>query len=838
MATSTSNALRFIVPGLLALAIVSCGHGDSGGPSGTFSVAAPTTLTVQAGSSATVQVAVTRTGGFSGTVTLDLTAHPEALTHSFAPAVVPGASSTATLTVTVDATVAPGTYTIKLSGKASGLSEQAVLIVLTVTPAPTGGFTLSLDPASLSIMQGQGGTATITLSRTAPFTGPVALQILIAPPGVTRTFDPAVIPAGGSSSTLTIAVAADAVPGAYPLVVSGSATGVSPQEVQLLLTVTWFPGDFTLAVAPEALSVEQTKSGEVNLTIERTAPYEGPVDLTLQGTLSNVTGTFVPASIPAGAKTATLTLSPALTAVPGVYAVFIRAAGGWRVRTAVVALTITLTPGFTLQAGSVGVPQGRVGGAGIRVFRQGGFTGAVNLALEGALPAGVTAVLVSPTIPAGEELNAITFTMLATAPVGIYHINLHGTASGVPDHVLDVLFEVRAAPSGNVTFTFCNSSETPIWFGYQNGAEQWTQVAASGGVVSFPITSGKGGVAWVTPWENGTGFYVGMFLGTQAELVELGSLWCQHTPTRKNLTGTVANVGSDWYNVSMGDASAEIHGGTGLNYQLSDVPVGLFDLVASKTTIPVGATSSTMIIRRGINYPAGGVIPLLDFASGEAFLTTTMNATVENLGAEVFKFTQAYVTAGGTIGLLAHRDPQVLTTPYMVVPAAQAQPGDLYNVKVESSWQQDGTVNRMVINSFAVPNDQTLTLGPALTPPSVFTLQAAPLYQVRVISTWQAEYGDLFNGSFMQNTRDGEFYATRGYLGNGGTIDVTTPDLRAVPGWNATWGPVSGATTVLRGMAYGWTGTTGALFPGFLGEFVTTPNVTVRTAALATVATP
>jgi hypothetical protein len=282
----------------------------------------------------------------------------------------------------------------------------------------------------------------------------------------------------------------------------------------------------------------------------------------------------------------------------------------------------------------------------------------------------------------------------------------------------------------------------------------------------------------------------------------------------------------------------EIHGGTGLNYQLSDVPVGLFDLVASKTTIPLGATSSTMIIRRGINYPAGGVIPLLDFASGEAFPTTTMNATVENLGAEVFKFTQAYVTAGGTIGLLAHRDPKVLTTPYMVVPAAQAQPGDLYNVKVESSWQQDGTVNRMVIKSFAVPNDQTLTLGPALTPPSVFTLQAAPLYQVRVISTWQAEYGDLFNGSFMQNTRDGEFYATRGYLGNGGTIDVTTPDLRAVPGWNATWGPVSGATTVLRGMAYGWTGTTGVLFPGFLGEFVTTPNVTVRTAALATVAIP
>jgi len=848
MITSTSNTFRLFILPLLALAILSCKHGDSSGPSGTFSVSAPTTLTVQAGSSGTVQVAVTRTGGYSGTVTLDLEDHPEDITHSFAPAVVTGGSTTATLTVTVAATLAPGTYTVKLCGNATGLSERNALIVLTVTPAPTGGFSVALTPASLSLEQGQSRTVAVTLSRTAPFTGAVSLQIMIAPPGVTRTFDPEVIPAGGSASTLTIAVAGDADPGAYPLVVSGSATGVSAQEVQVLVTVTARPGEFSLAVAPGSLVVEQGKTDTVGITIARTAPWEGRVNLTVEGAPAGVLGAFTPPGMFAGETTSTLTLAAMPTAVPGVYALVVRATGaGAPERTAPVSLTVTEPLGFTLQAVGAAVQQGQVGAAGINVVRKGGFAGPVTLALEGSLPAGVTATFApSATIPAGQNSGAVVFSVLATAPVGSRPLTLHGTATGVPDFSLQIVLEIRAAPAGNVTFTFCHSSETPIWFGYHNGydngtgsgADQWTQVAGVGGIFSFPITSGKGGVAWATPWEDGPGFYIGMFLGTQAEMVELGSLWCQHTPSRKNHTGTVANVGSDWYNVSIGDASEEVHGGVGLNYQLNDVPVGLFDLVASKTTIPVGSTSSTMIIRRGINYPAGGVIPLLDFASAEAFVTTTVNATVENLGTEVLKFRQAYVTAGGTIGLLAHRDPTVLTTPYMVVPAAHAQAGDLYNVKVETSWQQDGAVNRTVIKSFDVPVAQTLTLGPTLTVPSVFTLQAAPLYQVRVVSTWQAEYGNLFNGAFMQNTRDGEFYVTRGYLGGGGTIDLTTPDLRAVPGWNATWGPISGAMTVLRGRAYGWTGTSGALFPGFLADFVTTPNVTVRTAALSTTTTP
>jgi hypothetical protein len=843
MSTPLSILFRWVSPVLLAVAVLGCGNGDGDGtgPTGSFSVNAPASLTIEAGTSATVQVTITRSGGFAEAVTLTLEDHPLALTHD-APAAY-GTTAIVTLTFTVAATMEPGTYSIRACGSAAGMSMQCTTITLTVTAPSPGSFTLALNPASLSIEAGHTATVAITLTRVAPFSGPVTLDVATFSnlPGVTFTFEPAIIPTTGTTATATIAVAADAPAMVYTgidaLWIMGK-NGDLRYDALLHLTVTAYPGEFSLAVAPAALSVEQGKSGTATVTIARTAPFAGAVALVVEGAPAGVTGSFVPAVIPSGATEATLTLSVGQAAEAGMHQLTIRASGtGVPDQHASLDLTVTEAPGFTLLAGASGVQQGQVGAAGVLVTRKGGFTGAVTLALEG-VPAGVNAWISPVTVPAGEVNASLVYPVLATATVGMYQMTLRGTGVGVPDVSLPVWLEIRAAPAGNVTFTFCSPVDTPIWFGYQNGDNQWTQLAGPGGVFNFPITADRGGVAWVVPWQDEPGFYVGMILATQAELIELGSLWCQTTLPRKSLTGTVANVGTDWYNVSIGDASQEVHDGTPLTYQLHDVPIGLSDLVASKTTIPVGATSSTMIIRRGVNYPAGGVIPLLDFSSAEAFLTTTMQATVENYGAEVFRFTQAYVTAGGTVGRFAHRTPKTAQTPYMVVPAAQAQAGDFYSLKVETSWQQDGTANRTVVRSFDTPNDVTLTLGPDLIPPTVFTLQAAPLYQVRVATTWQVEYGNVFNGMFFQDTRDGEFYVSRGYLGAGAAFDLTTPDLRFVPGWNSTWGPVPGALTVLRGVAYGWTGVVGTLFPGFSSSFLTTPNVTMRSAAAATVTVP
>jgi len=87
--------------------------------------------------------------------------------------------------------------------------------------------------------------------RAGPFTGPVWLDIATwdSPEGVTFTFDPVVIPAGATTSTLTVSVAADAPPMVYTGETSLWVAGMGSKDcgwncnglrhdVELLLTVT------------------------------------------------------------------------------------------------------------------------------------------------------------------------------------------------------------------------------------------------------------------------------------------------------------------------------------------------------------------------------------------------------------------------------------------------------------------------------------------------------------------------------------------------------------------------------------------------------------------------
>jgi hypothetical protein len=64
------------------------------------------------------------------------------------------------------------------------------LLVLSLTacpgnPPPAPNFTLSLNPASLSIQQGSSGTTRLTITPRNGFTGTVNLELVGAPSGVT-----------------------------------------------------------------------------------------------------------------------------------------------------------------------------------------------------------------------------------------------------------------------------------------------------------------------------------------------------------------------------------------------------------------------------------------------------------------------------------------------------------------------------------------------------------------------------------------------------------------------------------------------------------------------------
>lgn len=98
-------------------------------PSPSFALSAAGTLTVAPGASATVDLFITRSGGFVGSVDLSATGGLAGATYGFSPDPAEGASST--LRVTVPAGAASGTYPITVRGVSGDLSKT-VTVNLTV----------------------------------------------------------------------------------------------------------------------------------------------------------------------------------------------------------------------------------------------------------------------------------------------------------------------------------------------------------------------------------------------------------------------------------------------------------------------------------------------------------------------------------------------------------------------------------------------------------------------------------------------------------------------------------------------------------------------------------
>ena len=121
-------------------------------------------------------------------------------------------------------------------------------------------YTLSVTPATLTIVRGLSGSTTVAISRTN-FTDAVTLSLADAPVGTIRPFSPGA--PTGNSSTLTISVGATVAPGVYNLVVNGSASAGN-RSTALTLTVSSSGGGsgITTVVVATKLSCALSASGQ------------------------------------------------------------------------------------------------------------------------------------------------------------------------------------------------------------------------------------------------------------------------------------------------------------------------------------------------------------------------------------------------------------------------------------------------------------------------------------------------------------------------------------------------------------------------------------------------
>ncbi|MFF2297806.1 hypothetical protein [Arthrobacter sp. NPDC058127] len=126
-------------------------NGTQNPPKGITLQLAPTNRTAVQGTSASYNVVVQPSGGFTGNVSLSATGLPAGATASFSPAVVatgPGSGS-ATLDVSTTSATPLGTYSLSLKGSSGTLQSAVVVVSLTVTAGQHQPFTISGGPTGV-----------------------------------------------------------------------------------------------------------------------------------------------------------------------------------------------------------------------------------------------------------------------------------------------------------------------------------------------------------------------------------------------------------------------------------------------------------------------------------------------------------------------------------------------------------------------------------------------------------------------------------------------------------------------------------------------------------------
>jgi subtilisin family serine protease len=194
--------------------------------------ATPSSATTSPAGGAAYTVEVASVGGFAGDVALSLAGlDPGQASWSFAPEVVVGGSGSSGLTITTDASIAPGTYPLSITGASGPTVHAAVVELVVVSPQD---FTISVSPASRSVRPGGKASFTVTVASVGGFAGSVALTASGAPEGGTLVLRKTSVPAPGSTK-LTVRTTQQTPLGTFTLVVTGQSGGLVHQATAELI---------------------------------------------------------------------------------------------------------------------------------------------------------------------------------------------------------------------------------------------------------------------------------------------------------------------------------------------------------------------------------------------------------------------------------------------------------------------------------------------------------------------------------------------------------------------------------------------------------------------------
>ena len=773
-------------------------------PNFTLSVAPPALTIVQGGSDESV-VTINRTN-FTGAVTFGINAAPGGVSGSFAPSST--TSDGSIVTITVGAAVTPGTYGVEISGSGTP-GVRSTILSLTVVSGPD--YTMAVAPESLTIANNGTGNATVTITRTN-FTGPVTLSLGGAPAGVTGVFVPAA--PTGTTSTLTISVGAAVTPGTYNLTVDATATPRNRSE-PLTLTVVPQP-NFILDASPDTLTIVQGNSDGTIIGIAR-INFTGAVTLSLGAAPAGVTGVFAPPAPTGSSSTLTVSLGGAVT--PGTYNLTVDGTGTPGSRSTPLVVIVTATPNYTLSANpsSLTIAQNANANTGVTITRT-NFTGAVTLSLTGA-PAGVTGSF-APAAPTGTS-STLTVSVGGAVGAGVYNLTVSGT--GTPGiRTTPLTLTVTGGGGGNnvtVSFANCAVADRAVWLAAQDGNGAWTRVVGAGDVYTFAVTSGTGGVAWVVLGAGNESSVQVQYM-TQAELTAGTLDFCGAAlPAGRTFTGTATNFGD------FGLVYASLGGGVGTaqaglpGFTITGVQDGTHDLVGFMSDF-VTPGAERGLLRRDIVVSGDGSVGTVDFTGGESFAAASATMTLVGLtgGETIFQNISYLVTAQCVPAPLGIGGTGAASFTAYGIPVAPQRATDFHQMAIIAA---DGSNVRTATESFHTFGNRTVTLGSALSAPTVTPL-AGPYKRLQAVFTVPGEYsGGASTFGYVDASADKtvNLSATPGYRGGPG-ITLALADFSGLAGWDNNWAPAAAATG-------DWTATGS----GAAGGSACVENATQRSAA-------
>ena len=222
-----------------------------------------------------------------------------AISVTFTPTAV--GSRSGSLTIADDG--GGGAQTVNLTGNDAGAGKD---------------FTISVSPASVTVMPGQSATYTVTVAPQNGFDQAISLSCSGAPAGASCLISPSSLAQNGSSpstATITLASGSTTVGGQYTLTVGGTSTVTHTASATLTVQ------DFSLSASPGSHSIAAGQTASYTLSVSPAAGFSHAVAFSCTGAPAGATCTVSPSSLtPRGsaASKVTVTVSTAASsaAVP------------------------------------------------------------------------------------------------------------------------------------------------------------------------------------------------------------------------------------------------------------------------------------------------------------------------------------------------------------------------------------------------------------------------------------------------------------------------------------------------------------------------------------------